>query len=652
MTGQSRGALESEARPPARPFSIAEIGWPLLIGVSGLILRLSVAREYAGHPIGRIPWVDEAAYWSSAREILGGKWLPDRPFYQDPLLSYLLAGLMRLLGTTEVATLRVAMACLGSLTPLAVYWAGRIGIGRAEAVVAGMATAFYGPLVFTDALLEKEGPAALVAALALGLSARAIAPGRRAGSAMAAGLAWGVLSLFRANALAIGPVVAILLFAGVGGGPREGRRARALAMFAGFAAALAPVTAINAIVSRPTEWIVTTWQGGANFYIGNGPEATGTYLAPAFVEANPAREAMDFAAEAERRAGRSLTPGAVSRFWLGQGMQRWKEAPGASLGLLGRKFGLLTHDFEIPDNQDAEVVRVIAAPTLDWGALGFGVLLPFAALGLTRSPRTPFWWVLTTTALVGLGSTAAFFVVGRYRIPWVPGLALLAGNGAVDLARLARGRRWKGLAWRILLVAAPVAALAWRPIADPAPDRWAHAQIGLALAYLEAGDLEPAIDALDDASALGTGPAARVAELREGSKLREPLAALIAKSWKAERSPLQRARWLRQLPAGRRESFNLLELEQYLHPDQPGPSRELAAWWLGQANAPEARRRAASCLSAAIRSGAADPSASVLAALLTGDPKRLPADEGAADTPSTVRNRLARAFLRTHHRSP
>ncbi len=613
----------------------------MVIGLIGLALRGTFANQYAGHPIGRIPWVDEAAYWSRAREILGGQFLPDRPFYQDPLLAYLLAGLMRLLGTTDVGSLRVAMSTLGSLTPVVVYAAGLAGTGRAAAVVAGLAAAVYGPLVFTDGLIEKEGPAALFAAMALAFTARAVAPARRRGSAMASGVCWGALALLRANALIVGPIAAVALVF------RREKRAEAAVLLAGFAAALAPVTLMNARVSRPPELILTTWQGGANFYIGNGPEATGTYLAPAFVEANPAREADDFAAEAERRAGRPLGPGAVSRFWLAEGLRRWGDAPGASLGLLGKKLGLLANRREIPDNQDAEVVEVIAAPALAWGVLGFGVLFPFAALGLARSPRSPFWWPLAATTVAGLASTAAFFVVGRYRIPWVPGLALLAGVGAVNVFRLARDRHMKALAWRLALVAAPAAFACWRPIPDPAPDRWGHAQIGLAVAYLEAGELEPAIDALDDASALGPGPAARVAALRQSSQIRDQIAALVAKSWRGQRDPLQRARWLRQLPGGRGESFRLLELEQYLHPGSPGPARELGAWWFAQADDPQARLRAADWLQRARRNDPSDVSTCLLLTLMGGDASILPRAEGPADAPIAVRLRLAAATLRS-----
>ena len=201
--------------------------------------------------------------------------------------------------------------------------------------------------------------------------------------------------------------------------------------------------------------------------------------------------------------------------------------PGASIRLLSTKLGLLLNDFELPDNQDIEFVRLVAAPRLAWGIVSFGWLIPWAAVGLFRGDRSAFWWFLATSTVAGLGSTAAFFVVARYRIPWVPGLALLGSAGLVDLARRARGRRWGALIVRVVLVGAPVAALAWRPLADPVPDRWGHAEIVLAVAELGESHLEPAIDALDDARAFNPGAAGRVGEITASGPIHDRLAELV-----------------------------------------------------------------------------------------------------------------------------
>ncbi len=103
--------MSRKGRPAARA---VDLGLAVAIALLGLVLRLAYAADYARHPLGRLAWVDEGAYWSRAQEIVGGAWLPGRPFYQDPLYPYLLAGLIRFVGP-EVARLRVTMACLGAL---------------------------------------------------------------------------------------------------------------------------------------------------------------------------------------------------------------------------------------------------------------------------------------------------------------------------------------------------------------------------------------------------------------------------------------------------------------------------------------------------------------------------------------------------------
>jgi len=402
-----------------------DVGWVLAIGLLALGLRFLYATEYITHPLGRLLWVDEIVYWERARAIHGGRWLPDRPFFQDPLIHYLLAGVMSLLGT-EVITIRVALVCVGALTPVVTYWVGQRTLGRTEGIIAGLALAMYGPLAFTDGQLEKEGLGALAVALALAGTARAAEPDRGTASAALAGYLWGMVTLLRANALLVAPIGVIwwLICPNLPLNQLR-RRTGAVGFLAGFILALAPVSLVNLVVSRPHEFILTTWQGGAMFYTGNGPEASGVGE-PSFIRRDPHVEASDFAAEAERRSGRSLTPGQVSSFWMSEGLKHWQVAPIASLRFLGFKIGLLLNDLEIPDSQSIDWVRLAAAPSLSLAFLSFGWLAPWAALGLTRTQRSPFWWFLAATTVVGLGSTAIFLVLGRYRVPWAPGLALLA----------------------------------------------------------------------------------------------------------------------------------------------------------------------------------------------------------------------------------
>jgi hypothetical protein len=79
-------------RVPSRRALAVDIIGSAAIGLVGLGLRLAYVLDFARAPIGRLPWVDGGAYWTRAQEVLDGAWLPARPFSQDPLFPYLLAG--------------------------------------------------------------------------------------------------------------------------------------------------------------------------------------------------------------------------------------------------------------------------------------------------------------------------------------------------------------------------------------------------------------------------------------------------------------------------------------------------------------------------------------------------------------------------------
>jgi hypothetical protein len=617
---------------------------------------LAYVLDFARHPIGRLPWVDEGAYWARASAILGGGWLPDRPFFQDPLYPYFLAMVMKIVGP-QVSGVRLALGCLGAVTPVLVYWAGRRGLGRSEGIVAGFLAALHGPLIFTDGLLEKEGLGALIAAAALVLTAWSLSSRIRVWRFLLVGFAWGILALLRANALALAPVGALWLALKYrSDSSLRLRLARASAYFLGFTLAIAPVTVVNAIISRPRDFVLTTWQGGPNFYIGNGPEATGTYSAPEFVEANPAREADDFAAEAVRQVGHALRYSEVSRYWFRQGLSRWRTAPRAAVRLLLHKFGLITHNFEIPDNHDIAAITAVAAPRLTWGFLNFGSLLPLAALGLARHERTAFWGFLVLSSATGIASTALFFVVGRYRIPWVPGLALLAAAGITDVARRWMGANRMGAILRIVFLVAPVAALSWRPMADPTPERFSHAEIELAMAYLAEGRLEPTINALDDARALSPGAASRVEAMLSEGPVHDRLAALVhtqvdmAQSSTAI-SPVEHARWFRQFPETRKQCGADLQALVRAQPRNAAALRELGAWWLGEVKNAQARIRAREELTGATQTASGDTSAGIILALLTANGALLPPAPRDATTHFVERLRLAHAIARQQTRT-
>jgi hypothetical protein len=370
------------------------------------------------------------------------------------------------------------------------------------------------------------------------------------------------------------------------------------------------------------------------------------------VRGHPAYEAGDYAAEAMRRAGRPLSPGEVSRFWLGEGLKRWGNAPLASLHLLFRKLALLTHRAEIPDNQDIEFVRIVAAPALGWGIITFGIVFPLAAVGLGRVPRTRFWWFLVLSTTLGLLATSLFFVVGRYRVPWVPGLVLLGSAGLVDLARLARLGDWRGIAWRAGALGLPAALLCWRPQADAAPTRWGNQLIAMGVAELRDGRTDEAIDALDLARASSPVMAANVRQQSTGGPLHQLLRETIERELAGEPArpdgasrTIRQARMLRQLPEQSAQARSLLQTLRRASPGEAAANREWGALLLAWPERPDDRDRAIDVLRRAARAPGGDCRAALLAALAASDPDLIARANGAQDSDSCRLAPLVRAIL-------
>ncbi len=122
----------------------------------------------------------------------------------------------------------------------------------------------------------------------------------------------------------------------------------ALLLAAGAAVALAPAAIRNRVVAG--EWLLVSSHGGLNFYIGNNPDADGTYHRPA------GRHALDRGADpdtrrvAEAAAGRSLTDSEVSDHFYRQALRWMRDRPADAIALFVRKLALAFHSSDIPLN--------------------------------------------------------------------------------------------------------------------------------------------------------------------------------------------------------------------------------------------------------------------------------------------------------------
>ena len=187
--------------------------------------------------------------------------------------------------------------------------------------------------------------------------------------------------------------------------------------------------------------VLTSSNGGINFWIGNNDQADGTFLVPADMRADLFGGSK---LAAEEALGHSLTASEVSSYWLGRGLEFVRQYPGRDLGLLGRKFLLFWNAYEIPNHYDLNYFKTVSR-TLRLNPFVFSWIVPLGFLGIYVSRRE---WrkhlLLYLFAGAYLVSLLPFFITSRYRLPVVPVMVIFCAHGAVWLWERVRSRERAG----------------------------------------------------------------------------------------------------------------------------------------------------------------------------------------------------------------
>jgi tetratricopeptide (TPR) repeat protein len=233
---------------------------------------------------------------------------------------------------------------------------------------------------------------------------------------------------------------------------------------------------------------------GPNFFIGNHPQADGTYGSVRKVIGEPHLEGRDAKRLAERALGRSLTPGEVSNYWLQKSWDYIRSEPDQWLELLGKKWFLVWNAREIEDSDDFYIYQQWSwlLGSLVWVS-HFGVLAPLAAVGIFLTIQQ--WrqlWFLYAMILSLAASVGVFFVFGRYRFPLVPFLALFAGAGIVRAVALCKAKNFQPVTIAALLLLCTGIVVNWPmiEISGPGPGGYNN----LANAYSKQGKINQAIE--------------------------------------------------------------------------------------------------------------------------------------------------------------
>lgn len=456
-----------------------------LLFLLSLLLRIAFVWQIRDLPTQRWLVMDAQRYDELAHAIAAGSWMPREAFYQAPLYPYFLAVIHTVTGGEGGALLavRLLQAVCGAFTAVLLALLARRLFGEAAGRAAGVLAALYGPAIFYVPLLLKSTLTLLaLSGAVLLLVPRSERPGP--GRTLFAGLLLGVSALLQENLILLIPVVALWLLLSEA---RESRPPWKMglvgtgALMLGAVLGLAPATLLN--LAAGGELVVTSSQGGMNFYIGNARGASGTYAGLSAGSQNPESQREDArrmaAGFASRERGRpvaaeELSPGEVSGLFWRESWREIRADPAAWGRLLLRKTRLFWNAHEIPDAEGYDVYRREAGPlALLW--LGFGVIAPLglAGLGLAwrdTDPRARQGARLLTLLTLGLClSVVLFFVFGRYRLPVVVPLIPPAGHALAVLIEAVRRREHRRLV--LPLVLGVIAALAVNLPAWPAAER-------------------------------------------------------------------------------------------------------------------------------------------------------------------------------------
>ena len=243
-----------------------------------------------------------AKYISWGLSIAGGDWLGNEAFYQAPLFPYMLGVVFRLFGE-NIYIACLLQVILSALTCILIYGIARAAFSRKVARVSSLISCFYGPFIFYSGILLSETLGIFFIALTLFLLLLSLKSSRKSHFFMS-GMILGIASLARPNFSVFLPFVLLALFllrkqdshaycVGVGfirpaiglvksspysaeipirriapaKKPHWETFGLSLALCAGFALTILPVTLRNYIVSGRV--VIITDNFFANFRIGN-----------------------------------------------------------------------------------------------------------------------------------------------------------------------------------------------------------------------------------------------------------------------------------------------------------------------------------------------------------------------------------------------
>ena len=442
-------------------------------------IRIFYWIQFQSSDLGSILLVDAEGYHLKALKLLNKGWLGESAFYQAPLYPYFLAVIYKIFGQ-KIYIVQGIQITLSIGTVWLIYRISESLFNRKAAILSAGFCAIYGPFIFYSILLLKVTLSLFFSCLFI-LALLRWCDWPKNSAIFAGGILLGINIALRGNYLLLYPATALWLLFSF---PKikAGKRLINLFIFTlGMALCVFPMTLRNYILSG--DLVLTSYQAGANFYIGNNPNAKGNYTVLGFVRANPEFEETDFRKRAETLEGRPLKPSEVSRFWFKKTLTFISDYPTKFIQLLGTKSFLFFNNYEIPDNYDYQFLKTLF-PSLNLGIISFGMVVLLAFSGITLFLWTgPKFYLIYGFLITYAASVILFFVTSRYRIPIAPILLPFAAIFILEGIKQIQNANKKRLTFSGFFLV-PMAIIAFKPI-SLVDFSFSYKNMGLAYEKLE-----------------------------------------------------------------------------------------------------------------------------------------------------------------------
>ncbi len=392
------------------------------------------------------PYSDAQFYWDWARQICQGRF--SAPFLGLPGYAFFLAAIYRFTHSIEfVVFLQYLMnVASGMLLFLSIsFLLGRYKV-RYPGLYGLLGVALYllyTPFIMYASILSPESFAVfLFSALVyvfVGLS-----NARRLGYAVLCGLLSGILVITRPVfgfwAAVMSVYVPLRILKGYW-------LRRALWGLVYLLCLMIPIVMVLVINFRASgRWIISA-HTGINFYIGNGPIATGIFYTGGRFRPTQSGIIEDARIVASKIKGRPLSDVEASEFWTAKTMEYIVQHPFRFLRMLGFKALLLFNGTEYHDaNWQSMNIRILPF-------LSFAFIFPLALLSLWLTRRYPEIGIFRLALVLGFLATILVFINTRYKMMVVLPAIYLFVFGLWQLIESIRRREYLFVSLYVLIVA-------------------------------------------------------------------------------------------------------------------------------------------------------------------------------------------------------